>query len=69
VDHYFDSKFNELDLRELQDDKHFILVASQKLKVSQVMKKNYEFLLNELNEIDALISRELNEKCNTQLKE
>lgn len=69
VDDYFDSKFNEIDLKELQDDKHFILVASQKLKVSQVMKKNYEFLLHELNEIEALISQELNEKCSTQLKE
>lgn len=34
VEDYFDSKFNRIDFKELQDDKHFISVATQNMMLA-----------------------------------
>ena len=66
VQDYFDSKFHEIDLKELQNDKHFILVTAQKYNVSEGMKAIYVHLLEELNELKELIDLELSDKCDLE---
>ncbi len=63
VQNYFDNKFYNVDLKELEKDRQFFSIASQKYDVSEGMKSNYEFLLKDLNELKELISLELMTKC------